>query len=75
MNKGSFIQSSKEILGGTPVFIGTRVPVQTLIDYLEEGFSLEEFLVDFPSVSRNLATGVLEHCKRSLLQGPYESAA
>jgi uncharacterized protein (DUF433 family) len=46
------IQSDPEILGGTPVFAGTRVPVQNLIDYLEAGDTLDEFLEAFPSVSR-----------------------
>jgi uncharacterized protein (DUF433 family) len=44
--------SDPEILGGTPVFIGTRVPLRNLIDYLEGDYTLEEFLDDFPSVSR-----------------------
>ena len=46
------IQRSPDVLGGTPVFQGTRVPVQTLIDYLEAGDTIEDFLDDFPSVSR-----------------------
>lgn len=54
------IQSSPEILGGTPVFAGTRVPVQNLFDYLEAGDSLDMFLDDFPSVSREQAVAVLE---------------
>jgi len=55
------------ILGGTPVFARTRVPVRTLIDYLEAGEPLAEFLEDFPSVSRELAIGVLEHAGEALL--------
>ncbi len=54
------VHSDPEILGGTPVFIGTRVPVKTLYDYLEAGDSLDEFLNDFPSVSREQAVGALE---------------
>ena len=54
------VQRSKDILGGTPVFSGTRVPVQTLLSYLEEGDTLDEFLDDFPSVSREHAVKVLE---------------
>ena len=54
------VQRSKDILGGTPVFSGTRVPVQTLITYLEEGDTLDEFLDDFPAVSREHAIKVLE---------------
>ena len=52
---------------GTPVFARTRVPVQTLIDYLEAGDSLEAFLADFPSVSRDHAVAVLELAKSALL--------
>ena len=54
------INRSDDILGGTPVFAGTRVPVQTLFDYLEEGDTLDEFLDDFPAVSREHAIKVLE---------------
>ncbi|MEO8085031.1 MAG: DUF433 domain-containing protein [Ardenticatenales bacterium] len=61
------IHSDPEILGGTAVFIDTRVPVQTLLDYLEAGDPLEEFLVDFPSVSREQAVAVLELAKEMLL--------
>jgi uncharacterized protein (DUF433 family) len=49
-----------EIMSGTPVFAGTRVPIQTIFDYIEGGDSLEEFLEDFPSVSRNAAIEILE---------------
>ena len=49
-----------EILGGAPVFKNTRVPVETLFDHLEEGIPLDEFLDDFPSVSKEQAIGVLE---------------
>lgn len=61
------IRRSPEVLGGTPVFSGTRVPVQALIDYLEEGRSLDEFLEDFPTVTREQATEVLEDLKKALL--------
>lgn len=61
------ITSSPDRLGGTPVFAGTRVPVQTLIDYLEGGNPLSEFLEDFPSVTREQAIGVLELAKEMLL--------
>lgn len=57
------INRSDEILGGTPVFAGTRVPVQTLFDYLEEGDTLDEFLDDFPAVTREHAVTVLEKMK------------
>ena len=65
----SVIHSDPEILGGTPVFIGTRVPAQTLIDYLEAGHPLNEFLDDFPSVTREQAVAALEEAKRILVSG------
>lgn len=61
------IHSDPEVLGGTPVFVGTRVPFQTLIDYLEEGQSLSEFLVDFPTVTREQAIAALEEAKEAVL--------
>jgi uncharacterized protein (DUF433 family) len=61
------ITTSPARLSGTPVFAGTRVPVQTLIEYLEGGDSLEAFLADFPSVSREHAVAVLEVAKSALL--------
>ncbi len=64
------IRRDQEILGGTPVFSGTRVPVQTLLDYLEGGQSLQEFLDDFPTVSRDQVIAVLEHLKHILLMQP-----
>ena len=60
MEKSSGIVSNPEIMGGTPVLAGTRVPFQTLLDYLESGAPLEEFLEDFPSVSRELAVVALK---------------
>jgi len=61
MNKQpSVVHSDPEILGGTPVFVGTRVPLRNLIDYLEGDYSLDEFLDEFPSVSREQAVAVLE---------------
>jgi uncharacterized protein (DUF433 family) len=62
------ITTSPDRLSGTPVFAGTRVPVQTLIEYLEAGDSLEAFLDDFPSVSREHAIAVLELAKSALLE-------
>lgn len=56
-----------EILGGTPVFAGTRVPFATLLDYLEGGNTLAEFLEDFPTVSQEQAIEALESAKNSLL--------
>lgn len=61
------IHSDPEIMGGTPVFVGTRVPVQTLLDYLEAGDPLDEFLDNFPSVSREQTIAVLELAKEMLL--------
>ncbi len=60
-----------DILGGMPVFIGTRVPVQTLLDYLEAGQPLDEFLDDFPTVRREQATQLLTLMKRALLSMPH----
>jgi uncharacterized protein (DUF433 family) len=62
------IQRSPDVLGGTPVFAGTRVPVQTLIDYLEAGDCLEDFLGDFPTVSREQAIAVLQLARERLNQ-------
>ena len=61
------LHSDAEIMGGTPVFVGTRVPVQTLVEYLEAGDPLDEFLLDFPSVTRDQAIAVLELAKELLL--------
>lgn len=60
------ISSSPEILGGTPVFSGRRVPIQTLFDYLEGGDSLDEFIDDFPTVTREKAVAVLQAARHSL---------
>jgi uncharacterized protein (DUF433 family) len=60
MAKQHVVHSDLDILGGTPVFVGTRVPVKTLYDYLEAGDSLDEFLNDFPSVTRDQAVAALE---------------
>jgi uncharacterized protein (DUF433 family) len=58
-----------EVMHGTPVFRGTRVPIQTLFDYIENGDSLDEFLEGFPTISRELAVQVLEECKALRLAG------
>lgn len=60
MTKSDLIVRDDEILGGTPVFKGTRVPIQALVDYFKHGHSLDEFLAHFPSVRREIAEGVLE---------------
>jgi uncharacterized protein (DUF433 family) len=67
MNRSSVVHSDPDILGGTPVFVGTRVPVQALIDYIEGGHTLKKFLEDFPSVPRDLAIAALEQAKRHLI--------
>lgn len=61
MNTSDLITIDPDILGGTPVFKGTRVPVKTLFEYLEHDYSLEKFLECFPSVTRDLACQVLEY--------------
>ena len=65
--KSPRVISDPDILGGTPVFIGTRVPVRIIFDHLEAGDSLEVFLEDFPSVSRALAIQVLEDARMALM--------
>jgi uncharacterized protein (DUF433 family) len=62
------ITRDPEVLGGAPVFRGTRVPFQALLDYLEGGQTLDDFLDDFPTVSRETAVHALEHAK-SLVVG------
>jgi uncharacterized protein (DUF433 family) len=61
------ISCSSDVMGGTPVFAGTRVPVQTLLDYLEAGDSIDEFLAGFPSVSRDQVIQFLEQAKDRLV--------
>ena len=67
------VHSDPEILGGTPVFVGTRVPMQSLFDYLEGGESLDEFLRQFPSVRRDQAVTALEIARAALLAGARSS--
>ena len=66
-SKPPLISSTPEILGGTPVFGGTWVPVQTLIEYLEGGQSIDEFLDGFPTVSRAQVIAFLEEAKARML--------
>lgn len=56
----SVIETSPEVMGGTPVFVGTRVPIQTLLDYLKSGDSIEEFLEGFPTVKKEQVVSFLE---------------
>jgi uncharacterized protein (DUF433 family) len=65
----SVIQCDPEIMSGAPVFVGTRVPVQALFDYLEGKHSLDEFLDDFPTVSREKAVAVLEQARELVVSG------
>jgi len=62
------IARSPEVMGGTPVFYGTRVPVQTLLDYLEAGDTIDEFLEGFPSVTRGQVVAFLEQAKDRLVE-------
>ncbi|MCH7988903.1 MAG: DUF433 domain-containing protein [Planctomycetes bacterium] len=61
------ISSSPDVMGGTPVFVGTRVPIQTLMDYLEAGESINDFLEGFPTVKRELVVAFLENAKEKML--------
>jgi uncharacterized protein (DUF433 family) len=61
------VHSDPDIMSGTPVFVGTRVPFQTLIDYIEAGQPLSEFLEDFPTVSKEQAIAALEQAREALL--------
>ncbi len=67
MSSTELITVNPEILGGTPVFRGTRVPVRTLFEYIERGYSLEEFIECFPSVTKDMACRVLERSEAALL--------
>lgn len=64
------ITVDRNILGGTPVFKGTRVPIKTLFEYLDDDYSLEQFLECFPSVTREMARRVLEQSESALLGLP-----
>jgi uncharacterized protein (DUF433 family) len=63
----NIVSSNQEVMGGTPVFKGTRVPVQTLIDYLEAGESIDDFLAGFPSVKKEQVIELLEKAKEKVL--------
>jgi uncharacterized protein (DUF433 family) len=67
MKEGDVILVDPDILGGTPVFKGTRVPVRTIFEYLEDNFTLEQFLECFPSVTREMALAVLDKSEKALL--------
>jgi uncharacterized protein (DUF433 family) len=67
MRTKAAVHSDPDILGGTPVFVGTRVPFQTLMDYLEAGHPLSDFLSDFPTVARKQVLAALDQAKDALL--------
>lgn len=67
MAQQDLISRDPEVLGGTPVFAGTRVPVRTLLDYLEAGQTIDDFLEDFPTVTRSQVVAILEELKHLLL--------
>jgi uncharacterized protein (DUF433 family) len=67
MSPKSVVSIDDEVLGGTPVFVGTRVPVQSLFDYLEGGEPVDEFLRQFPSVSKEQAKAALEMARDSVI--------
>jgi uncharacterized protein (DUF433 family) len=69
MKKRSVVKIDPEIMSGTPCFAGTRVPARTLIDYIEGGDTLEDFLEDFPTVTRKQAIAFLEEASERMLVG------
>ena len=75
MEKSKVVQRSEDIMSGAPVFAGTRVPVQNLLDYLEGGENLDEFLEQFPSVRREQAVAFLELARDALLKRDTDASA
>jgi uncharacterized protein (DUF433 family) len=75
MLRDSLVLSDKDILGGIPVLLGTRVPVKTLFDYLKANHPLADFLEDFPSVTKSQAEAVLEMSEKQWHEFPHEAAA
>ncbi len=73
MTDEPLIHSDPDILGGTPVFVGTRVPARTLLDYLEAGDSLADFLEDFPSVGRDRAVAAIRLAGQYLVSHAHPS--
>ncbi len=67
LENSSIISASPEVMGGTPVFTGTRVPVQTLLDYLMAGESIDDFLDGFPTVSRKQVLAFLEEAGKRVI--------
>jgi uncharacterized protein (DUF433 family) len=68
LNNTQIVSTSPDIMGGTPVFLDTRVPVQTLFDYLKAGDSIDDFLDGFPSVTREQVIGLLEQAGKQLVE-------
>ena len=69
MNQGKLIETNPNKMSGTPVFCGTRVPIRNLFDCIEEGETIDQFLEQFPTVTREQVNGVLELSKERLLEG------
>jgi len=67
MDPKQIVQTDPDILGGTPVFVGTRVPVDALVDFLEGGDTIEDFLENYPGVSREQVVAFLEEASRALV--------
>ena len=72
MDVRRLITIDKEILGGTPVFTGTRVPIESLFDHLESGISLDQFLEEFPTVQRQQAVDLLETANKIMTSDKLE---
>lgn len=72
-DKSSVVHSDPKIMSGTPVFVGTRVPVRSLFDYLEGGETLDDFLRQFPSVSRDQAIAALDLARDRLLSSAHST--
>lgn len=66
--KSTIVSIDREVMGGTPCFIGTRVPIQTLLDYIEAGDSIDEFLEDFPTVGHDKVVAYLEDSASLLIR-------
>lgn len=68
------VHSDPETVGGTPIFVGTRVPVDALFDYLEGGYSLDQFLDDFPSVTPERAIAAIELARKAIEEAAFAGA-
>ncbi|MBI1286700.1 MAG: DUF433 domain-containing protein [Flavobacteriales bacterium] len=75
MQLNELISIDKDTLGGIPVFVGTRVPVGSLFEHLENGYTLDQFIEQFPSVKKEQAQQVLELANQALLSGNYGQVA